>query len=381
MDFAWTDDQLRLKRSVAEFARRELNKDLAERERQNTFPIEGWKKCADFGIHGLPIPRAYGGTEQDPLTIMIALEGLGYGCRDNGLLFAINAQIWSVQMPILRFGSDGQKEAWLPGLAAGNLIGAHAMSEPGSGSDSFSLQTTAERSRDGYILNGSKTFVSNAPVADLFLVFATVSRKRGFMGVTAFLVERDRRGLTVGTPMDKMGLKTAPLAEVGLNDCEIPVENRLGAEGNGGAIFRYSMAWERGWILASCIGTMERQLETCVEYAKSRRQFGQPIGKFQSVSNRVIDMKVRLETARLLLYRVGWLRAQGHDAVGEAAMAKLYLSECFVQSSLDALQIHGGFGYMTESEIERDMRDSAASRIYSGTSEIQRGIVGRSLGL
>ena len=201
------------------------------------------------------------------------------------------------------------------------------------------------------------------------------------MGITAFLVGVDTPGLTVGPPMEKMGLDTAPLGELALVDCEVPVENRLGREGNGGAIFRHSMGWERSYILASCVGTMERQVEICVEYAKTRKQFGQAIGEFQSVSNRIVDMKLRLETARLLLYHVAWLRAQGSDAMGEAAMAKMYLSECFVQSSLDAIQIHGGYGYVTEYRIEQDLRDSVAGRIYSGTTEIQRGIIARSLGL
>jgi alkylation response protein AidB-like acyl-CoA dehydrogenase len=255
------------------------------------------------------------------------------------------------------------------------------MTEPDTGSDSFALSTTARRSSDRYVLNGSKLFVSNAPMANLFLVFATVERARGFMGITAFLIEKGTAGLSVSRPIEKMGLRTAPLGEVILEDCEVGPESRLGSEGNGGAIFRHSMLWERSSILASCVGTMGRQLEACTEYAKARNQFGKPIGSFQSVANRLVDMKLRLETSRLLLYRTTWLRAQGQEAAAEVAMTKLYLSECFVQSSLDAVQIHGGYGYTTEFELERDVRDAVASRIYSGTSEIQRDTVARAMGL
>lgn len=381
MEFAWNEEQLRLRRSIVEFASAELNGGLHEREKAGSFPRAEWKKCAAFGIHGLPIPEEYGGSGQDVLTTMLAMEALGYGCRDNGLIFAINAQMWSIQMPILRFGSPKQKREYLTRLVGGEWIGAHGMTEPASGSDSFALAATAQRAGDKYVLNGIKHFVTNATVADLFLVFASVDRSKGFFGITAFLVERDTPGLSIGPSMDKLGLKTAPMSAVYLNDCEVDAQHRLGAEGNGGSIFRYAMAWERSCILASAIGTMERQLEACIAYAKTRTQFGKPIGKFQAISHRIADMKVRLDTARLLLYRAGWLRSQGQEAALEVAAAKLYISESFVQSSLDAVQVFGGYGYTTEFEVERDLRDAVAGRIYSGTSEIQREIIARSLGL
>ncbi|MFQ5901195.1 MAG: acyl-CoA dehydrogenase family protein [Thermodesulfobacteriota bacterium] len=381
MDFSWDEDQLELKKTVIDFAQKELNSDLIERDRTGSFPGENWKKCADFGIHRLAIPIEFGGCGFDPLTTMFAMEGLGYGCKDNGLIFAINAQMWSIQSPILRFGSEIQKRTYLPKLLSGELIGSHGMTEPGSGSDSFSLLTRADKKGDTYILNGTKTFISNAVVADLFLIFATVNKSKGFMGITAFLIEKGINGLSVGRSIEKMGLRTSPMAEVVLDDCKVGTENRLGKEGNGAIIFKHSMGWERSCILASCIGTMERQVEVCTEYAKTREQFGKPIGKFQSIANRIIDMKIRLETARLLLYRAGWLRSQGQKAIQEVAMAKLYLSECFVQSSLDAIQVHGGYGFTTEYGIERELRDSVAGRIYSGTSEIQREIIAQAMGL
>ena len=381
MDFSWSNEQIAFKEAVIRFAQKELNNDLVELDKKGEFPWDSWRKCAEFGIHGLPIPGEYGGSNADILTTMLAMEGLGYGCKDNGLIFAINAQMWSIQLPILTFGTEEQKRNYLPKLCSGSYIGAHGMTEPGSGSDAYSLETRAERGRGYYILNGTKMFVTNAPVADLALVFANVERAKGIEGITAFLVEKGFPGLSVSREIEKMGLRTSVMGEVILDNCEVPVENRLGAEGAGVAIFNSSMEWERSCILASHLGAMERQLETCIKYAKERRQFGQQIGKFQSVANKIVDMKVRLETARLILYKVAWLKKIGQKPTMEAAIAKLYLSECFVQSSLDAIQIHGGYGYMTEFEVERDLRDSIGGRIYSGTSEIQKVIIARWLGL
>ena len=381
MHFSWSEDQLALERSIIEFAGEALSDDVIADDRAGIFSRRRWERCAEFGILGLALPEEYGGSGQDVLTTMLAMEALGYSCRDNGLLFALNAQMWAVQAPIHRFASPEQRARYLPPLVRGEIIGAHAITEPESGSDAFALSASAVRRGDCYVLNGTKTFVSNAPVADLFLVFASTHRARGFMGITAFLIDKGHPGLSVGKPIEKMGLRTAPYSEVILDDCEVPVAARLGNEGNGGTIFKHSMGWERSCILASHVGAMKRQLETCIDYAKTRQQFGHAIGKFQSVSSMIVDMKLRLETSRLLLYHAGWLRAQGQEAVQEVALAKLYLSECFVQSSLDAIQIHGGYGYSTEFGIERDLRDAIGGRIYSGTSEIQRDIIARSLGL
>jgi alkylation response protein AidB-like acyl-CoA dehydrogenase len=231
------------------------------------------------------------------------------------------------------------------------------------------------------VLSGSKTFVTNAPVADLFIVFATTDRAKGMWGVTGFIIAKDTPGLTVGKPIHKMGLKTSPMGEVVLEDCVVPVTQRLGREGQGSAIFNHSMGWERSCILASAVGGMDRQLETTVAYAKARKQFGKSIGAFQLVATKLVDMKVRLDTCRLLLYRTAWSHAQGTITPLEAAMAKLYISECAVASGLDAIQVHGGWGYTEEFGLERDLRDAIAGRLYSGTSEIQRLIIARGLGL
>jgi alkylation response protein AidB-like acyl-CoA dehydrogenase len=381
MDFELTEEHLAIKKGAARFAQKVLNDGVIERDKDSVFPRELWKKCADFGIQGSAFPQKYGGNEADILSTMLLMEGLGYGCKDSGLIFAINGQMWTVQMPILRFGSEAQKDKYLPKLCSGEWIGAHGMTEPDSGSDAFSLRTSARLEGDYYILNGTKTFSSNAPVADVFMVFATVDKSKGFMGVTAFLVERDFPGFGVGKEIGKMGLRTDPMAELILQDCRVPVANRLGKEGNGAIIFDDAIEWERSCILASLVGGMERQLERCIEYAKGRKQFGKPIGKYQSVANKIVDMKVRMETARLILYKVAWMKQAHGKATMDAAIAKLYLSESWVRSCLDAIQIYGGYGYTTEYELERDLRDSVASTLYSGTSEIQRNIIARYLGL
>ena len=381
MDFGWTEEQERYRESVLRFAERELQSDVGERDEQCEFSRESWRRCAAFGIQGLPVPEAYGGQGADPLTMVVALEALGYACPDAGLLFSLGAQMWSCEIPILRFGTEAQRQRYLPGLCDGTLIGVQAMSEPDSGSDAFSLSATAVPSGDGYALTGSKTFITNAPVADLFVVFARLEGGDGIGGVTAFLVERGTPGLSVGPPMRKMGLRTSPMAEVALTGCVVPADALLGGPGSGAAVFTTSIDWERGMMLAPALGTMQRQLEACVRHARERRQFGQPIGKFQAVSSRIVDMAVRLETSRLLIYRLAWVRGEKRRPLFESALTKLHVSESLVQSSLDALQVHGGAGYLVETGLERDVRDAIGSRIYSGTSEIQRAIVARGLGL
>lgn len=375
MDFAWNDDQLALRREIIRFAQNELNDNMIDRDRCEQFSWDHWKKCAQMGIQGLPVPQEYGGSGADTLTTVCALEALGYGCRDNGLLFSINAHMWTTEIPLMGFGTEEQKRRYLPKLISGEWIGLHAMTEPMSGSDAYALKTRAERKGDRYVLNGTKTFITNAQDAHLFVIFANLDPTKGGNGVSAFLVERDTPGLSVGQKLHKMGLRTSPMAEVALVDCEIPVENLLGKEFGGQAIFTTSMEWERTCILASHLGMMQRLLERSVKYARERNQFGQPIGKFAAISNKIAEMEVRLETGRLILYKAAWLKSQGKHPLRESSIAKLYVSEAAVQSCLDAIQIFGGYGYMTEYEIERELRDAISSKIYSGTSEIQKVII------
>ncbi|KAB0269764.1 acyl-CoA dehydrogenase family protein [Microvirga brassicacearum] len=381
MDFAWSEEQTQFRESVKKFALEELNDGLRERDKRSEFNLEGWRKCADFGIHGLPIPIEHGGLGADPLTTVGVLESLGYGCKDNGLVFSINAHMWTLEVPLLDFGSKEQKQRYLPRLCNGSLVGGNAMTEPGSGSDAYSLQTTAERRGDRYVLNGSKTFVSNGGVGDLIIVYATLDRSIGPNGICGFLVERDYPGLQVGRALEKMGLRTSPMAEVFLENCEVPVENRLGREGNGKNLFTHSMNWERACILASAVGAMQRLLETSIRYAKDRKQFGQSIGKFQLVATKLVDMKMRVDQARAALYQTAWLQGKGKSIFLEAALAKLTISENWVRCAEDAIQIRGGYGYMVESEVERELRDALGSRLYSGTSEIQRVLIASLLGL
>lgn len=376
-----SEDRQKLKQAAIEFARGSLTSDMIARDREAHFDRDAWRRCADFGVLSMPVPQEYGGLGLGLTDLLAVMEGLGYGTRDQGLLFSLNAHLWTNTIPILLYGTEAQKRQYLVALGDGTLIGANAASEPDSGSDIFSMRTRAERDGDSYVLNGAKTFVSNAPVADLFVAYATVKPSLGAMGITAFIVERDTPGLTVTQHLDKMGLRTSPMAEVLFDNCRIPVTQRLGREGRGVGVFEASMEWERGCILANCLGVMQRQLEDCLTHARNRKQFGQAIGKFQSVANRLVDMKVRLDTSRPLVYRIGALKDAGKDATTEAAVAKLHVSDCLVKSSLDAIQIFGGYGYMTEQQVERDLRDSVSATIYSGTNEIQRNIIAKGLGL
>lgn len=381
MDFSWSDEQRALREEIVAFAERELGADLAVRDGQGLFARDDWQKCAGFGIQGLAMPAEYGGGGRDIMTATLAMEGLGYGCRDNGLILGLNAQMWTVQQSILHFGTAQQKERYLPPMCRGDWIGAQAITEPEAGSDINSLKTRARKEGEGYVLNGDKTLITLAPVADVAAVTATLDPALGMWGLTTFLVERGTPGFSATPARDKMGLRTVPLGSLTLKDCYVPAGNRLGPEGAGASVANHSLEWERSCMLASFLGAMERQVGAAVAHARRRRQFGQAIGKFQSVSNRVADMKVRLETARLLIYRVAWLKQTGKSAVLEAAMAKLYLTECFSESSLDAVRVHGGAGYLSETGVERDLRDSVGGLLYGGTSDIQRNIIARLLGL
>jgi L-prolyl-PCP dehydrogenase len=385
MDFSLTPEQELFRSEIIDFARRQLNRNVIDRDRDSIFDREGFVACAEIGLLGLPVPEAYGGLGLDVESSMVAMEALGYAADDQGLAFVVNTQLWTCEVPILHFGTESQKRRYLPRLVKGEIIGGHATTEPSSGSDAFAMQTRAEPRGERWVLNGRKTLITNAPIADVLIVFASTAPSgsaRGFAGgVTAFLVETKAKGVVVGPPLQKLGLRTAPMAEVMLEDVEVPTDAMLGAKGGGAAIFSSEMEWERSCLFACHLGAMERQLERCVKYAQDRQQFGQPIGKFQSVSNRLANMKMRIELARQMLYKVAWLKDRGKRAILEAAIAKLFVSESYVESSLDAIAIHGGYGFMSEYQMERMLRDSVGSVLYSGTSDIQRNIIARWLGL
>jgi alkylation response protein AidB-like acyl-CoA dehydrogenase len=381
MDFDWTDEQEQGYASSILFAQEQLNDDLALRDANGTFNPDLWSRCSEFGVLGWCIPKHYGGAGLDVLSTIRMLEGIGYGCRDNALTLGLNGQIWSVQEPLLRFGSEELKQRYLPQLCSGKLLAAHGMTEPESGSDAFSLRTRAEKVSGGYLLNGQKSYIGLAPVAGITLVFANTNPDARQWGVSAFIVESGFEGYTASQPKQKMGLRTSPLGDIRLENCFVPEENLLGTQGSGVSIFNHSMDWERSFIFTSHVGSMARQLDQCVKYARQREQFGKPISEFQSVSNRLANMKLRLETARLLLYKLAWMKQRGDHAALEAAMAKLHLGEAFAANSVDAMRIHGARGYLSEYEVERDLRDAFGGVIYSGTSDIQRNIIARLLGL
>jgi alkylation response protein AidB-like acyl-CoA dehydrogenase len=379
--FELSAEQQELQDAAIDFARTALGGSRIEADRDEAFDRKGWEACAQFGVLGMPIPPEYGGLGLGLSSLLATMEGLGYGTRDQGLLFSINAHLWTNSIPILLYGTKEQRDRYLPRLTNGELIGANGASEPDAGSDIFSMRTSAVKDGSDYVLKGTKTFVTNGPVADIAVVYATVNPKLGATGITGFIVERATPGVSVSHKFDKMGLRTSPMSELVFDGCRVPVANRLGREGRGVQVFESSMEWERGCILSTCLGVMRRQLETCIGHARARKQFGRAIGKFQSVANKIVDMKVRLDTCRPLVYRIGYLKDQNKPAMQEAAIAKLYVSECFVKSSLDAIQVFGGYGYMREQEIERDLRDAVGSTIYSGTNEIQRNIIAGTLGL
>lgn len=382
MDFALSDEQRLLRESIVRFARGQLNHDLVARDRAQVFPRELWKQCAEIGIQGLPVPEEFGGTGADPLSCAIALEALGYGCRDGGLVFSLCAHLLACVVPVWTHGSPQQKERYLRRLCDGTLIGAHAITEAGSGSDSFAMRTRAVPDGDGWRLSGAKTFISNGPVADVAVVFAMTDPEKGFHGgVTAFLLETALPGFKVGQKFDKMGLRTSPVGELAFDEMFVPGDAVLGKVGGGAGIFATAMDWERVLLVAAHVGTMERLLETSIEYARTRTQFGQAIGKFQAVAHKIADMKVQLEAARLLTYRAAWRLTRTRAVSLDASITKLFVSESLVRAALDTVQLHGGYGFMAEYEVERALRDAIGATIYSGTSEMQRNIIARWLGL
>ncbi|MCH9693220.1 MAG: acyl-CoA dehydrogenase family protein [Gammaproteobacteria bacterium] len=381
MNFEFTTDQKTWFDAAVQFATKQLGGDMVEKDRNQEFDRARWQACADFGVLGMGIPEEYGGTGLGLSDTLAVMEGLGYATRDQGLLFSLNAHLWTNAVPILEYGTEEQKQKYLPGLCSGELIGANGASEPDAGSDIYSLRTSAKKEGDSYRVNGTKMFVTNAQVCDLIVAYATINPALGPLGITALILEKKTPGVSVSRSLEKMGLRTSPMAELIFEDVEIPLSSVLGRAGRGAEVFSCSMEWERGCILANCVGAMQRQLEECIDYARQRKQFGKPISQHQTVANRLVDMRVRIDTCRPLIYKIGWLKDQGHDAVLESSIAKLHVSDCYVKSSMDAIQLFGGYGYMTEQEVERDLRDSISSRLYSGTSDIQRNIIAKKLGL
>lgn len=375
MDFAWETDQ----------------RDRYElvREKTRTWPAveegfltrEDWRRCAGLGLTGLSVPVEHGGGGLGFLSTARIVEAFGAGCPDMGLVFATMAHLFACAMPVAEHGGAELRARTLPGLCSGELIGANAITEEGAGSDVTAITTRAVRDGDDYVITGAKSFVSNGPIADVFTVYASTDPAFGHLGVSAFAVERDTPGLTVGEPFAKVGLESVPASAVWLDGCRVPAGNRLGREGQGAAIFQSSMRWERTCLFAGYLGRTERLLERCVEHALERRQFGRRISDNQAVSHRIARLRLRLEAARLLLWQACWRLDQGERAVLDIAMAKLAVSEGAVQAGLDAVQILGGTGIRTDGGVERELRDALPATVFSGTSEMQLEQIVKELGL
>jgi alkylation response protein AidB-like acyl-CoA dehydrogenase len=367
--------------AVLRFARTRLSPGARKREAAGVFDRKLWDECAEFGLAGLPIPEAWGGGGLDAVDTMLVVETLGKGCEDGGLVFSLCAHMFASAVPIWRSGAKEIHQRYLRDIASGRLLCANGTTEPEAGSDIYAMKATARRDGNDYVLDGTKCFITNAPVADLLLIYAKTNPSAGFMGVSAFLLPSTTPGVRVVPEHSKTGLKTSPWGTIYLEECRVPAESRVGPEGSGAALFGESMIWERCCLFAYYVGAMDRALERCVEHARSRSQFGHRIASYQAIQNRIVDMRLRLETSRLLLYRTGELHRQGKRCDDAVAMCKLWISEAAVQSGLDAIQIFGGAGVVTETGVDALLRDAIPAQIFSGTSEMQRMIIARMMGL
>jgi alkylation response protein AidB-like acyl-CoA dehydrogenase len=380
MDFKWEADSLSLRSAALEFGR-SLKGGIVDDDRASLFRADKWARLAEWGYFGLCVPEEFGGADVDVMTGLLVNEGLGEGCDDGGLLFSAAVQAWVVIPTLLKYGNVEQRRRHLPALASGDKIAAVAITEPDTGSDAFAMRTRATAVDGGWLLAGRKTMITNGPTSNLVLCFAATGASRVLGGISILLVDTETPGVERGPSMEKMGLRTSPLGDLVFDDAFVPEDQVLGKVGAGLLMFNDMIEWERIWPSALQIGALQRDLDQARSYAKQRKAFGAPISSFQSVANRIVDMKVRLEAARLVTYHAAWVKAQGGNALAESSIAKLFTSETALSSSLDLLQVHGGYGYMTEAGIERRIRDAVGSRIYSGTSEMQRAVLGRSLGL
>lgn len=387
MDFEFSADQRKRYDEILHGARARLG-------HASGFSRARWREAANLGLTGLCVPASYGGCGLGALDTALSLEAFGRGCPDTGLVFAVCAHLLACAVPMRDFGTEEVRKRWLPGIAGGELIAANAITEDEAGSDTSHLDVTAARGvwgdrspqlvgTDGgyYVLDGEKSFASNAPVADVLVAYATSSPGGGFLGTSAFALPSDTDGVTTGSPLEKMGLEGCLASRVTFTGCRIPADLRLGREGQGAEIFAHSMNWERACLFAAYVGLMDTQLDRCVAHARSRRQFGRAIGKFQAVSHRVAGMRQRLEASRLLLYRACWMIDNERPAQAAAALAKVAVSEAAVANSLDAIQIFGGGGYLAAQGIERNLRDCVPSRLFSGTNDIGRELIAREAGL
>jgi alkylation response protein AidB-like acyl-CoA dehydrogenase len=376
----WTDEQKQLRKSLESYFER-LNEGHIEDDAAGQFNRAKWDLIRESGVIRIPFDTEWGGLGHDALTLVYVLEHLGFGCRDNGLLFTLATQLVSAARPLQKFGSDELKQRYLKPLIEGELISAHAISEPTAGSDATAMITTATEDGDAYVLDGQKLFITSGPLADVITVYAKSETGSGAAGITAFLVEADTPGFTVGDPIPKLGLNTCPFCQLEFRDCRVPKENMIGKPGAGFFILEHVMNWEILCIFIMMVGEMQDRMEQCIKYAKTRQAFGQPIGSNQYVAGKIVDMKLGLETSRKHLYDTARRFSRGRNVTTEISMAKLITSEANLSSALNAVQIFGGRGYMREYGMEKALRDAVGGPIYSGTNETQRIRIASMLGL
>jgi alkylation response protein AidB-like acyl-CoA dehydrogenase len=377
MDFSLSQEQEMVQGMVRGFAEKEVKPAVAQMDLEGQFPHELVKKLADLGLMGAFIPPEYGGAGMDLLSYVIAMEEISRAWASLGVIMTVNNSL--VCDPIHRFGAESQKQRFLRPLAQGERLGCYALTEPGAGSDAGAVKTRAQKTRRGYLLNGSKIFITNGQHADLAIVYAVTAPQIGKQGISAFVVEKDARGFEVGKLEDKMGLRSSDTAELIFQDCEVPAENLLGIENEGFKIALSTLDGGRIGIAAQSLGIAQACLEEATAYAKERNQFGKPIAHFEAVRFMLADMAMEIQAARLLTYRAARKREQGQRSTLQSAQAKLLASEMANRVAYKAVQIFGGYGYIKDFSVERYYRDARITTLYEGTSEIQRLVIAREL--
>jgi alkylation response protein AidB-like acyl-CoA dehydrogenase len=377
MNFELTEDQTLIRDMIRDFAQNEIKPRAKELETAHQFPAELLKKLSELGIMGMSIPTQYQGIKSDTLSLMITLEEISRALSSLAVIISVHCSLFSYA--ILKFGTDRQKEKYLPRAARGELLGAFALTEPSAGSDIHALRTKAVRKGDVYILNGTKAWVTTGSDALAYILFAYVENQQAEKKLSAFIVEKDLPGLRIANIEEKMGLHASITAEIVLEDCPVPVKNRLGEEGKGASVALHCLDGSRIGIAAQSVGLSQRALDEAVQYAKQREAFGKPISQFQAIQFMIADIATQTESARWLTYRASYLMDQGCPFSKEAAMAKLYASEAANRTAYLALQIHGGYGYSKEFIVEQLYRDARVFTLYEGTSEIQRLVISRHL--
>jgi butyryl-CoA dehydrogenase len=377
MNLELSPEQQMIRDTAREVATREIAPAAAQIDKTHTFPRKIFSRLGELGLLGIMVPEAHGGAGMDALSYAIALEEIARACASTAVAMSVQSSL--VLAPILKEGSDAQRARWLPDLCAGRKIGCFALSEPEAGSDAKAQRTRAVRDGTGWRLSGTKNFITNAPVADVMLVFATTDAAQGSRGITAFLVPTNAPGLTIGPPDDKLGIRGAPSAQVFLADCTVGDDARLGPEGEGFKIAMRALDGGRIGIAAQALGIARAAFEDAVGYARERKTFGQPIAEHQAIQFKLADMKTEIEAARLLLWRAAVKKDRGQRYGTEAAMAKLFASEVANRAAKDGVQVFGGYGYLTDFPAERHFRDAKITEIYEGTSEIQRLVIASAL--